>query len=103
MLKRTGQIVYKTARRIVIAVVGTTILVLGVVMLVTPGPGVVVIAAGLGILALEFAWAKRWLAEVKRRSEQAIEDINDEQSRLGRVYSGIKHHGNVFRWFKRKQ
>lgn len=90
MLMRTGQIVYKTARRIVITVVGGTLLIIGAIMLLTPGPGVLGIAAGLGILGLEYAWAKRWLAEVKRRSGQAINDINDEQSRLGRNYSRIK-------------
>lgn len=90
MLMRTGQMVYKTARRIVIIVVGGTLLIIGAIMLLTPGPGVLGIAAGLGILGLEFAWARRWLAEVKRRSSQAIHDINDEHSRLGRNYSHLK-------------
>ncbi len=90
MLHRTGHIVYKTARRIVIAVVGGSVLLLGCIMLLTPGPGVLGIAAGLGILGLEFAWAKRWLAEVKRRSSQAIHDINGDQSRLGRNWRRFK-------------
>lgn len=90
MLNRTGHMVYKTARRIVITVVGGTILLLGCVMLLTPGPGLLGIAAGLGILGLEFAWAKRWLIEVKRRSNQAIQDMNDEQSSLGRNWARFK-------------
>ncbi len=87
---RTGQVVYKTARRIVISVVGGTILIIGVVMLLTPGPGLLGIAAGLAILGLEYTWARRWLAEVKKRSGQAIDDINNEESRLGGYYSGVK-------------
>lgn len=75
MFQKTGQVVYKTARRIVIAVTGGTIVLLGTVMLLTPGPGLLVIVAGLGILGLEFAWAKRWLAQVKKRSGQAIDSV----------------------------
>ncbi|HEY8517024.1 MAG TPA: PGPGW domain-containing protein [Candidatus Binatia bacterium] len=57
---------YRLARRIVIAVVGTTVLLLGAVLLVTPGPAFVVIPIGLGILAIEFSWARRWLKHVKQ-------------------------------------
>jgi uncharacterized protein (TIGR02611 family) len=51
----------RTARRIVVAVVGTTVLLIGVALLVLPGPAMVVIPIGLAILSLEFAWARRWL------------------------------------------
>jgi tellurite resistance protein TerC len=60
-------ITYKWCRRIAIAVVGFTVLCVGVCMIVLPGPAFVVIPAGLGILAIEFAWAKRWLHEAKER------------------------------------
>jgi hypothetical protein len=51
----------KRVRRIIIAVAGTTVLTLGIALLVLPGPAFLVIPAGLGILAIEFAWARRWL------------------------------------------
>jgi hypothetical protein len=54
-------------RRIVIAIVGGLVLALGVAMLVLPGPAVVVIPAGLAILATEFEWARRLLDVVRRR------------------------------------
>src|SRR5690606_22756115 len=57
---------YKVVRRIVVAVVGTTVLLLGVIMLVTPGPAFLVIPAGLAILGLEFAWARYWLRKARR-------------------------------------
>lgn len=57
---------YKVARRIAVIVVGGTILLLGIIMLVTPGPGLVVIPVGLAILGLEFAWARLWLKKVRR-------------------------------------
>ena len=57
---------YKLARRIVVGVVGTTVLLLGIVMIVTPGPGLVVIPVGLAILSIEFAWARFWLRRVRK-------------------------------------
>ena len=65
MIRNLGASSYKWARRIVVAVIGGTILLGGIVMMVTPGPGVVVILLGLAILAVEFAWAKHWLDKVK--------------------------------------
>jgi uncharacterized protein (TIGR02611 family) len=56
---------YKLARRITIAVIGGTLVLAGVIMLVTPGPALLVIPLGLAILALEFAWAKHWLNKLK--------------------------------------
>jgi len=58
---------YEAARRLVVGVVGCTVVLLGVAMLVLPGPAVVVIPAGVAILALEFAWARRWLRIVRER------------------------------------
>jgi uncharacterized protein (TIGR02611 family) len=66
MIGRIARITYKAARRIVIAVVGSTVLLIGIVMLVTPGPGLLFIPLGLGILSIEFAWARYWLRKVRR-------------------------------------
>ena len=62
---------YKLARRIVIGVIGGTLLVFGVVMLVTPGPGLVGIAAGRAVLAVEFTWARIWLRRLRRKMSDA--------------------------------
>lgn len=59
-------ITYKIARRIAVTVVGSTILLVGIVMVVTPGPAVVFIPIGLAILGLEFAWARAWLKRLRR-------------------------------------
>jgi len=56
---------YRTARRIAVLAVGSTVVLLGIVMLVTPGPGLVVIPVGLAILSVEFAWARLWLRKVR--------------------------------------
>jgi uncharacterized protein (TIGR02611 family) len=54
---------YKQARRVVVFVLGMTILLFGVALLVLPGPAILVIPAGLAILGLEFRWARRWLRQ----------------------------------------
>jgi hypothetical protein len=61
----------RAARRLVIAVVGLTVLLVGVALLVLPGPAFVVIPIGLGILAIEFEWARRLLRRARRLYEAA--------------------------------
>ncbi len=55
----------KFLRRIFIAIAGGTVLLIGIVMIVLPGPATLVIPAGLAILALEFAWAKHILHQMR--------------------------------------
>ena len=69
MVRATLLLTYKLARRIVIAVIGTTVVVIGVAMIVLPGPAVIVIPLGLGILSIEFAWARHWLHAIKRKAK----------------------------------
>ncbi len=52
-------------RRAIVAVIGFTILLIGVAMIVLPGPAIVFIPLGLGILATEFVWARRLLARAR--------------------------------------
>lgn len=52
-------------RRAVVAVIGFTVLLIGLAMVVLPGPAVVVIPLGLVILATEFAWARRLLEKAR--------------------------------------
>jgi uncharacterized protein (TIGR02611 family) len=61
--------------RIGFALMGFVVLAAGIVMLVTPGPGIPVIVLGLTMLALEFAWAERWLERILERAEQAVDQI----------------------------
>ncbi len=61
--------------RIPFALAGFLVCAAGIVMLVTPGPGIPVIILGLGMLALEFAWAERWLERVMDRTEQAFDQV----------------------------
>lgn len=55
----------RTLTRAFVTIAGFTVLLLGIVMIVTPGPAIVLIPGGLAILALEYAWARRTLDKVK--------------------------------------
>jgi uncharacterized protein (TIGR02611 family) len=68
-------ITYKWARRIAVAIVGFSVLAVGIAMIVLPGPAFIVIPVGLGILSVEFAWARRWLRKVKERSAVLVGSI----------------------------
>ena len=71
MIRRTIHLTYKAARRIAITIVGATVVLLGLIMLVTPGPGLVVSPVGLAILSIEFAWARHWLRKLRESISQA--------------------------------
>jgi uncharacterized protein (TIGR02611 family) len=55
-------------RRILIGSIGATLLVAGALMLVLPGPGIVVILLALALLATEFAWAEALLIKAKNHA-----------------------------------
>jgi uncharacterized protein (TIGR02611 family) len=54
-------------RRVFLVIAGFTLLLAGVIMLVTPGPGIAAILLGLGLLAAEFVWARRLMDRIKRQ------------------------------------
>jgi uncharacterized protein (TIGR02611 family) len=55
----------KMAKRVVIVVIGFTVLLVGIIMIVAPGPAILVIPAGLALLATEFIWARKLLKRFK--------------------------------------
>ncbi len=57
----------KQAKRVIVIVIGFTVLLAGVAMIVLPGPAFIVIPLGLAILATEFVWARNLLKKVKEK------------------------------------
>ena len=55
----------RVAKRVVVAVIGGTVTLIGIALIVLPGPAFIVIPIGLSILATEFLWAKRWLQKAR--------------------------------------
>jgi tellurite resistance protein TerC len=72
---------YKRLRKIVIGMLGASILIIGVFMLVLPGPAVLVVPVGLAVLATEFAWARRLLQRLKQKFADGSEPIRNRSSR----------------------
>ena len=64
----------KPFKRMVVMVAGGTVLALGVAMILLPGPAVIVIPVGLAILAVEFAWARRWLRAARAVFPRPLSD-----------------------------
>ena len=62
-------------KRVIVGALGGVITLLGVVALVAPGPGWLIIFTGLGILASEFAWAARLLRQAKNVANQAADAV----------------------------
>lgn len=60
-----GNGLWRLVRRLFVSLVGGTVLLVGLAMIILPGPAVVVIPVGLGILATEFLWARRLLRKIK--------------------------------------
>jgi len=59
---------YKIVRKAVIAVIGVSVLLIGAAMIFLPGPAIIVIPAGLAILATEFGWARILLSRLKEKA-----------------------------------
>jgi uncharacterized protein (TIGR02611 family) len=57
--------------KLVVTLVGSAVLTAGLIMMVTPGPGLLGIVAGLAILATEWDWADRWLTAARRKLHEA--------------------------------
>ena len=62
----------KIVRRIIVSVIGGTVLLIGIALLVLPGPAFIVIPIGLAILATEYAWARNWLRKVRQMASGVI-------------------------------
>jgi uncharacterized protein (TIGR02611 family) len=65
-----GRRVLRTARKGLVAVVGTTVVLIGVALIVLPGPAVIVIPLGVAILATEFLWARSLLGWIRSRAHR---------------------------------
>ncbi|MBI2577071.1 PGPGW domain-containing protein [Candidatus Woesearchaeota archaeon] len=63
----------KAAKKVIVGIIGGTIVLLGAILLFTPGPAAVVIFLGLGVLGSEFIWAKLLLERLKQKAKDGIE------------------------------
>lgn len=59
--------------KVVVTCIGAAVIVAGLVMMVTPGPGIVGIILGLAILSAEWEWAERWVDRARAYARDAAE------------------------------
>jgi uncharacterized protein (TIGR02611 family) len=72
----------RSGKRIAVTIAGFAVLLAGLIMMVTPGPGVLAIFAGLAILATEYAWAEHALDKAKQRAGKAAKAATSSSLRL---------------------
>jgi len=73
--KAVALFIKRSGKRIAVTVAGGVVILVGIAMLVLPGPGLLVIIAGLAILATEYVWAERLLRMAKDRATQAKDKV----------------------------
>lgn len=84
-----GTATLRMARKVAVAVVGVTVVAVGVALIVLPGPAMVVIPLGLAILATEFLWARRLLGRLRDGANRALRRPIAEKKR--RHDAGASH------------
>ncbi|GAA4227937.1 hypothetical protein GCM10022254_16860 [Actinomadura meridiana] len=77
-----------TAWRLGVLLVGSTVLLAGLIMMVTPGPGILGIILGLAILATEFTWAQRALHRARAAADRAKDKALDPRKRRRNLILG---------------
>lgn len=70
--------------KIVVTTAGVLVLGAGLVMMVTPGPGIVGILLGLALLATEYEWADRWLVAARKKAHEARQRAEEMDPRVRR-------------------
>jgi uncharacterized protein (TIGR02611 family) len=78
----------RSGKRIAVTIAGFTVLLAGLIMMVTPGPGILGIIAGLAILATEYAWAEHMLDKAKQRAGQAAKVATASPLRVALAVAG---------------
>jgi uncharacterized protein (TIGR02611 family) len=73
--KVVARFIARNGKRVAVTIAGFAVLLAGVAMLVLPGPGIVVILAGLAILGTEYVWAQRLLRIAKEKASQAKDAV----------------------------
>ena len=69
----------RTAKKIVIAVIGGTVTLIGIALIFLPGPAFIVIPIGLSILATEFLWARRWVQKIRQMAARLKSKIPSQR------------------------
>ena len=67
--------VHPVIRRAVVGLIGTTIVLVGLLMVFLPGPGALVVLIGLAVLGTEFVWARQVIRRARELGRQGQEYV----------------------------
>jgi hypothetical protein len=87
-LQVVGRFIKRNGRRVGVAIAGFILILVGAALLVLPGPGWLLIFAGLAVLATEYVWAQRLLNAAKHKAEQAKNKVTGKKSKRGASKKG---------------
>jgi len=71
----TVRFLMRNGKRIAVSIVGIALVLVGLAMLVLPGPGILLVIAGLAVLASEYVWAQRMLNYAKRKGQETKDRV----------------------------
>jgi hypothetical protein len=91
--------IWRSSKRAVVFVIGVALLAVGLVMFVTPGPGIVFVVLGLAVLATEFAWAEHLLEQAKRQASKAGQ-ASQKLPGVSRAWTWLK---GLWPWRRRRR
>lgn len=72
------KIAFHHTKRVVIALVGATVILIGFAFFLLPGPGLLIVIVGLAVLATEFAWAQGLLHRAREHYDLAKDKIKSK-------------------------
>lgn len=73
----------RNSKRLGVTIVGFVLILVGLAMIVLPGPGLLVIIAGLAVLGTEYMWARRMLEMAKRKAKQTAARVRRRKGQPG--------------------
>ena len=74
--------VKKNLKKLVIFVIGSTVCLIGILLLVLPGPGILTLMLGLAILSVEFLWAKRLFEKSKLVGKEQLKKVQRKANKM---------------------
>lgn len=70
----------KAARKTGVTILGFTLVIIGLILLVLPGPGILVIILGLMVLSWEYEWAERHLQKARDVHKKTVEKVKSKKN-----------------------
>lgn len=72
------------ARKIIITAIGVPIIIVGIILIPLPGPGLLIVFAGLFVLSLEFEWAERYRDQAQAKLKKIISQSRERADKINK-------------------